>query len=478
MKVSALFESFFQEKSYNELQATFHSIFDSALNGILIATKDGATIYANPAYAQITGTEISSRIGTNLLQLDPHCPLSQTLNTGKALKNYRFKLCDAEKELVANTSPILSTRDEILGGISLFQDIQEITRLQMVLQEQEGAIRTLKSKLSMVSSAKYDFPNIIGSSPALLQTIKNAQDVAWTDVTVLIRGESGVGKEMFAHAIHANSRRRSAPFIRINCAAIPENLIESELFGYERGAFTGATQQKIGMLELANRGTILLDEIGEMSLQVQAKLLRVLEEREFYRVGGQRPVQLDIRVIAATNRDLKKAVSDGKFRMDLYYRINIFNVDIPPLRERDKDVILLAQYFLEGAAKRMGKNICGISDIGKGILMDYTWPGNIRELRNVIERAVVICSGDLLAEKELGYLTPESVPQKQETQLVPLRELERQAIQKGLDIYGNSIAGKQQIAKLLGISFRTLYNRLKEYQLESNEETGSTGQED
>lgn len=474
MDTSILFESLFSEEHHQELHAALHLIFDSALNGVMVVVKNGLTIYANPAYVQITGTDLSQRIGTNILELDPNCPLSQALRTGQSFKNYRFKLCDAENELVANTSPIFSSKGEILGAISLFQDIHEITRFQTALKEQETTIRTLKSKFSTLSSAKYNFSDIIGSSNALGQAIKVARDVARTDVTVLIRGESGVGKEMFAHAIHSNSRRSHQPFIRINCGAIPENLIESELFGYERGAFTGAAQQKIGFLELANKGTILLDEIGEMTMQVQTRFLRVLEEREFYRVGGQRPVQLDIRVLAATNRDLRKAVVEGKFREDLYYRINIFNVEIPPLRDRDTDVLLLAQFFLENAAKRMEKNIHGIADDAKAQLLSYNWPGNIRELRNVIERAVVVCSSSMISLSDLGCLISNEATTKHSDHLVPLSELERQSIMKGLSLYGNSMSGKQQIAKALGISPRTLYNRLKEYHLESDLGKGSS----
>lgn len=461
----ALFESLFKREAFQELRDIFGVIFDGALNGVMIVSKDGTTIYVNPAYTEITGTAPEMRLGKNILQLDPTCPLSRTLLTGKAVKNCRFKLCDAEHEVVANTTPVLSSMGEMIGGISVFQDFQDILRLQAELREKESAIHILKGKLSAISSAKYDFSDIIGKSPAVMQAIEMAKSVANTDVTVLIHGESGVGKEMFAHAIHANSQRRRAPFIRINCAAIPENLIESELFGFERGAFTGATQQKIGMFELANKGTILLDEIGEMSLQVQSRLLRVLEEREFYRIGGQRPVKLDIRVLTATNRNLRKLSAQGKFREDLYYRINIFNVDVPPLRERGEDILLLSQHFLETFSKHMSKEISGISESAGRLLVGYDWPGNIRELRNVIERAVVLCKGELLTERELGFLNTGNA-ESRNAALMPIAELERQAIQKGIDLYETSMEGKQQIARELGISSRTLYNRLKDYGLD------------
>lgn len=454
----------FDPKHMQQLEEELAVLFDSALNGILVVNGEGITVYANPAYTRITHTEVSSRLGTNILVLDPDCPLSKTLRTGQALKNYKFKLCDGDNELISNTSPICYN-GQVLGAISVFQDLQALVCLTEELKKQQQTIAVLKNRLNNVSTAKYKFESMIGNSPTLLQAIQNSKDVAKTDATVLITGESGVGKELFAHSIHNSSQRRSQPFIRVNCAAIPENLIESEFFGYEKGAFTGAGQKKVGMFELANQGTIFLDEIGEMNTALQAKMLRVLEEREFYRIGGRKPIQLDIRVIAATNRNLKKAIAEGKFREDLYYRINIFNVDVPPLRDRGNDVLSLAQFFLQKNVKKIDKSVIGISDLGKEILVQYSWPGNIRELRNIIERAVIVCKGEMLTEDELGFL--DSVPQikKCNSELLPMRELEKRAIQKGVELYGTSMEGKQLIAQKLGISFRTLYNKLKEYDI-------------
>lgn len=436
MSLALSMRQIFDPKHMQQLTEELAVLFDSALNGILVVNGEGITVYANPAYARITRTEVSSRLGTNILVLDPDCPLSKTLRTGQALKNYKFKLCDGDNELISNTSPICY-EGQVLGAISIFQDVQAIVCLTEELKKQQQTIDVLKNRLNTVSTAKYRFESMIGNSQALLQAIQNSKDVAGTDATVLITGESGVGKELFAHSIHNSSQRRSQPFIRVNCAAIPENLIESEFFGYEKGAFTGAGQKKIGMFELANQGTIFLDEIGEMNTAMQAKLLRVLEEREFYRIGGRKPIHLDIRVIAATNRNLKKAITEGKFREDLYYRINIFNVDVPPLRDRGEDVLLLAQFFLEKNAKKIDKSVIGITEVGKEILVQYSWPGNIRELRNIIERAVIVCKGELLSEDELGFLC--STPQKQErnSQLLSMRELEKRAIQKGLELYGD-----------------------------------------
>lgn len=456
---------------FDSLHSMLSSIFDTALNGVLAVDTSGVAVYANAAYARITNIDVSNRVGLNMIEIDPNGPLVSTLRSGQPTKNFRFRIPDSENELVGNTNLLIAPDGTTLGAISIFQDFHDVARLQKTLQEQEQTIRTLTTKLSSVSSSRYGFENLIGSSSALKEAIHQARHAAETDVTVLIQGETGVGKEIFAHSIHSNSRRSSQPFVALNCAAIPDNLIESELFGYERGAFTGAKQHKMGMFELANKGTIFLDEIGEMSMQAQIRLLRVLESREFYRVGGQQPIKLDIRVVAATNRNLPKAIEEGKFREDLYYRINIFNVEIPPLRDRDNDVVMLAQHFLTTIARQMEKPMVGIDEAGQRILLSYTWPGNVRELRNVIERAVIICHSEYITAQELGFLAPKCLVTGQELAIRPLWEMEKEAIQRGLSLYGTSMEGKQRVARDLGISFRTLYNRLKEYNLDKEKET-------
>ena len=243
---------------------------------------------------------------------------------------------------------------------------------------------------------RYDFSNIVGSSNAMRQVYEQVSQVARTNTTVLIRGESGTGKELIAHAIHYNSLRAKKPFVKVSCAALPETLIESELFGYEKGAFTGAQARKKGRFELAEGGTLFLDEIGDLDPQTQVKLLRVLQEREFERVGGTETIKVNVRLIAATNKDLEKAIAEGKFREDLYYRLNVFAIFVPPLRERKPDVLLLADHFLEKFSLEHGKNIRRISTPAIDMLMSYHWPGNVRELENTIERAVLVCEGQVI----------------------------------------------------------------------------------
>ncbi len=240
------------------------------------------------------------------------------------------------------------------------------------------------------------FQSITGSSPQIHQTIDVLKQVAPTDATVLLYGESGVGKEVFAAAIHENSLRAGAPFIKVHCGALPEALLESELFGHEKGAFTGAASRRKGRFERADGGTIFLDEIGDISPQVQIKLLRVLQEREFERIGGEESISVDIRIITATNKDLKESVANGSFREDLYYRLNVVEIDIPPLRDRAEDIPALAQCFLEEISAKYKKNIKNFDSAVMDVFMEYKWPGNIRELRNAVETAVVLCAGDVI----------------------------------------------------------------------------------
>jgi len=242
----------------------------------------------------------------------------------------------------------------------------------------------------------YDFSNVVGNSGPMQDVCENVARVARTNATVMIRGESGTGKELIAHAIHYNSLRKSGPFIKVNCAALPDNLIESELFGYEKGAFTGAGTQKKGRFELAEGGTLFLDEIGELSASTATKLLRVLQEREYERLGGTRTIKTDVRLIVATNKDLEKAIAGGTFREDLYYRLNVFSIFVPPLRERKPDVMLLTDHFLEGFNLEHGRQVKRVSTAAIDALMSYHWPGNVRELRNTIERAVLVSDGHVI----------------------------------------------------------------------------------
>jgi DNA-binding NtrC family response regulator len=323
---------------------------------------------------------------------------------------------------------------------------------------------------------------IIGSSPAIVRLKDLIHRVGRTNATVMISGENGTGKELVANDIFLNSQRSAKPFIKVNCAAISETLIESEFFGHEKGSFTGATDQRDGRFELADGGTILLDEISEISLALQAKLLRVLQEREFERVGGNKTIKVDVRVLATTNRDLLKAVENGTFREDLYYRLNVFPIQVPPLRERTGDIEILSNHFLERFSKEHGIKSCGFSEVGMAGLLAHHWPGNVRELQNVVERAAILAEEGVSISAELMGLaspaattTPPAVaaPQVSTTpspasEVMPLHELEKRAIFEALE---RTNGNRTQAAELLQISIRTLRNKLAEYRVDSGDVT-------
>jgi Nif-specific regulatory protein len=294
-----------------------------------------------------------------------------------------------------------------------------VIKLETLRLENER-LRDENRRLQGELKNKYTISNIIGSSNRMREVFQMVSQVCRSNATVLIRGESGTGKELVANSIHYNSQRGSAPFVKVNCAALPANLIESELFGHEKGAFTGAIKQKIGKFELAHRGTIFLDEIGSINLDVQANLLRILQEKEFDRVGGQRTIKVDVRVIAATNKNLEQAVEDGTFRGDLYYRLNVFPIYMPPLRERKTDLLMLADYFLEKYAKENHKDIRRFSTPAIDMLMQYHWPGNVRELENCLERAVLLCEEGVIH----SYHLPPTLQTGQESGTLPALSLE------------------------------------------------------
>lgn len=317
-------------------------------------------------------------------------------------------------------------------------------------------IRDLEKKIG----GKYNFDNIIGDSDAIRNAINLARKVAPTDVTVLLLGETGAGKEVFAQAIHAASERSAAPFVAVNCSAFSKEILESELFGHKAGAYTGAVKDTKGFFEEARGGTIFLDEIGEMAIELQAKLLRVLETQSFYKVGESRPTQTDVRIIAATNRNLEEEISGGNFRADLFYRLSAFQVRLPSLQERKKDIPALARFFLQQVSPKLNKRISRISDAFLDALQQHTWKGNIRELRNVIERAVILSEGDTLDVTALPL--DFRLEDEGETATLSLAAIEKRHIARVLH-YTNG--NKTKAAEILQIGLTTLYNKLKEYGL-------------
>src|SRR5436853_4570765 len=337
---------------------------------------------------------------------------------------------------------------------------------------EQSRLRTENILLREEWSKRYGFPRIIGESAAIKRTVAETQRVATTEATVLLLGESGTGKELFARAIHHLSNRRDQPFVAINCAAIPETLIENELFGHERGAFTGAADRRLGKFELASSGTVFLDEIGELPLAVQGKLLRAIEEKSIDRIGGRAPVPVDVRVVAATNKDLRAAVDHGEFRGDLFFRLAVFPIEIPPLRERDDDVVLLARSF----AAQLGKELRGrevtLSDASIAALHTHNWPGNVRELENAISRACILSDDAQLEPRDLGLINEEVRDAKafgfdisgtlSEAAERAVKMIEQQKIADALAAHDGN---KTRAAQTLGVSYKTLLTKIKDYHL-------------
>ena len=336
-------------------------------------------------------------------------------------------------------------------------DIDERKRAEEKLQQENVLLREEIDKASM-------FEEIVGTSTSLKAVLSRIAKVAPTDSTVLIAGETGTGKELVARAIHRRSNRASRAFVSVNCAALPPTLVASELFGHEKGAFTGATERRLGRFEMADRGTIFLDEVGELLPDTQAALLRVLQEREFERVGGVKPIHTDVRVIAATNRDLNAAVANGTFRQDLLYRLNVFPIEMPPLRERKDDILILVEYFVQRYANRAGRNIRSIDQKTLDLLQSYDWPGNIRELQNVIERSIILSSTDVFSVDEL-WLSKSVSPQASRVETSPALNVEprseREIIEAALAEARGRVSGPSGAAAKLRIPPSTLETRIQ-----------------
>jgi formate hydrogenlyase transcriptional activator len=342
-------------------------------------------------------------------------------------------------------------------------DIEDRRQAEQRLQDENVALREEIDKASM-------FEEIVGTAPALRAVLSRVSRVAPTNSTVLLTGETGTGKELVARAIHRRSRRASRAFVSVNCAAIPRDLIASELFGHEKGAFTGAAQLRLGRFELAGGGTIFLDEVGELPAETQVALLRVLQEHEFERVGGTRSIQTDVRVIAATNRDLKEAIATGVFRSDLFYRLNVFPIEIPPLRNRKEDIPLLVEYFIDRFARKAGKNIKGVNKITLDKLQSYPWPGNIRELQNVIERSMIVCDSENFSVDE-SWISRQPQPTGLASALDLSERLaaqEKEMIEAALQECGGRVSGPSGAATKLGMPRSTLESKIRSLKIGKN----------
>ncbi|HDR6308630.1 TPA: sigma-54-dependent transcriptional regulator [Bacillus cereus] len=454
-----------------EIQTLLEAIINSSEEAISVVDEKGRGLVINPAYTKLTGLTEEDIIGKPATTdiVEGESMHMKVLRTRRAVRGIHMKIGQKKRDVIVNVAPVIV--DGILkGSVGVIRDVSEIQKLTNELNRARQIIRTLE--------AKYSFDDIVGNSDETTAAIEQAKLGANTPATVLLRGESGTGKELFAHAIHNGSNRKYNKFVRVNCAAISETLLESELFGYEEGAFSGAKRGgKRGFFEEANNGSIFLDEIGELSANTQAKLLRVLQEKEIVKVGGTKAIPINVRVIAATHVNLEKAILAGEFREDLYYRLNKIPIQIPSLRQRKEDIPSIAERLIQKINQDYGRNIEGLTDPAILYLQSYEWPGNVRELENILGRAIIFMNYNE-AYIDVHHLPPlhneEQVESKQ-THLLPeleekplehlVTEFEGNIIHEYLERFGGN---KTQTARALGISVRNLYYKLEKYECAKN----------
>lgn len=437
------------------------SILDSINNGVMIVDNAFIVRYLNPEYTRITGVSREQIIGRPLREVRPGAKLPDVIRSGRPLTGVFRR--EGDIEYVVDLAPVVLD-GVIKGGIGIFKDITEIERLSKELQRIVRQTDRLKSIIHHTYQAKYTFDDIVGASEEIRKAIDLSRRFVRGSNDILISGESGTGKEVFAQAIHNAGDHAVGPFVTVNCAALSPSLLESELFGYVDGAFTGAKKGgKVGFFEIADGGTIFLDEITEMNPEMQGRFLRVLQERTFRRVGDTQETPLDVRVITATNRDLSRMVSENSFRLDLYYRISVMNIHIPPLRDRNIDIRVLADHFLAQFGKRIMRNLEFAPEV-YACFSKYGWPGNVRELIHTVEFAVQMADNSIIQQHHLPRaLNPELMPDEFYAEKLSelVREFERKVILGRIKYYGKSTEAKKNIARDLGISKATLYNKIK-----------------
>jgi PAS domain S-box-containing protein len=450
----------------------FELIFDCIYNGLMVTDADGYITHFNKPYGQFLGLDPEEQIGKHCTQVIENTRMHIVAQTGKPEINHSHRIMG--QKMVVQRIPIKKDGRVIaVFGQVMFKDVRDVRKLATELSLLESKVKLYEEELINLRSTRYTVESIIGSSQAIKSLKIEALRAAANQFPVLISGGSGTGKELFAQAIHHAGPRRVHPFVRINCAAIPKDLLESELFGYEKGAFTGADPNgKPGKFELARLGTIFLDEVGDLPLEMQPKLLRVIEDKEFERVGGTKIIQSNFRIIAATNRNLEEMLADNRFRKDLFYRLNVIPLHIPPLRERKSDILPIARHLLKQIAREANLTEKKIDREAEKALKNYGWQGNVRELSNVLERTMSTLDGDTIHLQNLPFYVYRSHRQFPENHPSPLKDVqtrtEKEAILYVLKETNNN---KARAAKMLGIHRTHLYKKMKKYRVSLDPET-------
>ncbi len=461
---------FFHSKDFIQF---CHKVFDNLPIAIDFLDKDGRIIYINKAFKDFLDISDKDVSGMLVTDVNPTSRFMEVLHSKQAEIAWRHKFHNG-RDAIVHRIPILNDDGGLIGGfgVVLFQNFNELKEVMEKYRVLDKELKLYKNEIARMNPAKYSLDDIIGNTEEIIKCKEKVKKVAKFNSNVLILGESGVGKELFAHAVHNESQNRDMPFISVNCSAIPENLLESELFGYEEGSFTGAKKGgNMGKFELANRGTIFLDEIGEMPYHMQAKLLRVLQEKEVERIGGKNPIKLNVRVICATNRSLEEMVKKGEFREDLYYRLNVLTIEVPPLRKRKDDIPLFIDKFISEFHRESGLFRHTPENVME-VLKNYSWHGNIRELKNVIEKMCVNSDDVNISINDLPpYIINNSIKNKFEEKQKQgglnniIESVEKEVILNTLKECGYN---KSEAAKKLNIPRVTLYRKIEEYGLDAN----------
>lgn len=444
----------------------YQRIFDSIYNGAIVTDVNGRITHFNKPYGEFLGVDPEDQIGRHCTDSVDNSRMHIVARIGQPEINQSHRI--KGQNMVVQRIPIKKEGKVIaVFGQVMFKDIKDVRKLAAELSLLESKVKLYEEELINLRSTRYTFESIVGTSESMKALKIEARRAAANQYPVLISGESGTGKELFAQAIHHASSRRVHPFVRINCAAIPKNLLESELFGYEKGAFTGAgADGKPGKLELARLGTVFLDEVGDLPLEMQPKLLRVIEDKEFERVGGTRIIQSDFRVIAATNQNLEEMLINNRFRKDLFYRLNVIPLHIPPLRVRKNDILPTARHLLKQIAGEANLAEIKIDKVSARVLNNYAWPGNVRELFNVLERTMPALTGDTICLENLPFYLHHDRQKFTEQYRSSLKDVqattEKEAISRALQESGNN---KAKAARMLGIHRTQLYKKLKKFNL-------------
>lgn len=443
-------------------------VLESMYDALVVVDSKGLIVYVNPAYQRELNVDPKKVVGKRMQDVAPESIIFKVLKTGKPEIGVQSRILKLGIDVIVNSTPIFKN-EKLTGVVSVFRNVTTIRNLSEQLEKMIDYKDYLQEQL-LKKVFPEEFKNIIGVNSKFRSMLTKATIAAKSDITVLVQGETGTGKELIAHAIHSSSKRNREPFIEINCAAIPENLLESELFGYEGGAFTGAKAKgKPGKFELADKGTLFLDEIGDMSFVLQSKLLRALQEKKIERIGGIRPIKVDVRIIAATNQNLEEMIKQDKFRKDLFYRLNVFSIETIPLRERKDDIPLLSFHFLNKFAEQENKK-CKISEKVLNKFIEYNWPGNVRELMNIMEAAVVTCNRRYIEPRHLPEYFSAAVSMQGKADRSKSYRLDdivmRVEKENMINALKDANNNKSKAIKMLAISRSAFYEKLKKYQIE------------